>query len=198
MYATHDPHPTPEQAAYLLETRRQFTNVFNQVAEYGWRERIKNGVTLHHALYHPIKADMPNLVSDLHIQARVKATEAIAMHLAKDPKRTVTQPHSHGCAPRYNVHTYKIKWTERIVNLATVGGRQHISFAVPPYAHQYIGCEPDSADLVLKGRDWWLHVVVTVPAPTIPHNQTVVGVDLGSSSRYQQPTVFGQAALESG
>lgn len=38
--------PTPEQANALLETRRQFTDVFNAVAAYGWQARIKNGVTL--------------------------------------------------------------------------------------------------------------------------------------------------------
>src|ERR671916_214354 len=90
--------PTPDQAIALVETRRQFTDVFNAVAAYGWQERIKNGVTLHHALYYPLKAQYPDLVSDLHIQARVKATEAVAsaVQLAKDSERTVTQPRSWG------------------------------------------------------------------------------------------------------
>src|ERR671916_564817 len=102
--------PTSEQADALLATRRQFTDVFNAVAAYGWHERIKNGVTLHHALYYPLKAQFPALVADLHIQARVKATEAVAssLQLANDPTRTVSQPRSFGCAPRYNVHTYRV------------------------------------------------------------------------------------------
>jgi putative transposase len=102
--------PTPEQAGALLETRRQFTDVFNAVAAHGWHHRDKNGFSLHRALYYPLKAQYPALVSDLHIQARVKATEALAsaLHLATDPQRTVSQPRSWGCAPRYNVHTYKV------------------------------------------------------------------------------------------
>lgn len=51
--------PTHEQANALRETRRQFTHVFNAVAAYGWQERIKNGVTLHHALYYSLKAQYP-------------------------------------------------------------------------------------------------------------------------------------------
>ena len=43
--------PTPEQAEALEETSRQFTAVFNAVCAYGWRERERNGVRLHHALY---------------------------------------------------------------------------------------------------------------------------------------------------
>jgi len=173
--------PTQDQANALLETRRQFTDVFNTVAAYGWREQIKNGVMLHHALYYPLKAQYPTLVSDLHIQARVKATEAVAsaLHLAKDPERTVSQPRSWGCAPRYNVHTYKLDWQQQIVNLATVAGRQRIPFTVPDYARQYIGCETDSADLIERDGTWWLHVVVTLPAPDVQPNATVIGVDLG-------------------
>ncbi|HEX6292142.1 MAG TPA: transposase [Herpetosiphonaceae bacterium] len=173
--------PTAEQATALLETRRQFTDVFNAVAAYGWQARIKNGVTLHHALYYPLKAQYPDLVSDLHIQARVKATEAVAsaLQLAKDPARTVSQPRSWGCAPRYNVHTYNVDWQTQVVNLATVVGRQRIPFVVPDYAQRYIGCAPDSADLILRDGDWWLHIVVTVPAPEVRLTETVMGVDLG-------------------
>jgi putative transposase len=173
--------PTSEQANALLQTRRQFTDVFNAVAAYGWQHRIKNGVTLHHALYYPLKSAYPDLVSDLHIQARVKATEAVrsALQLAKDPTHTVRQPRSWGCAPRYNKHTYKVDWQRQVVNLATVAGRQHIPFVVPDYAQQYTGCATDSADLILCDGDWWLHVVVTVPAPKVQPNDAVVGVDLG-------------------
>jgi predicted transposase len=63
--------PAPVQAAALAETSRQFTAVFNAVCAHGWRQNQKNGIELHRALYYPLKADYPALVSDLHIQARV-------------------------------------------------------------------------------------------------------------------------------
>jgi hypothetical protein len=74
--------PSPAQATVLTETSRQFTAVFNAVCAYGWQEQVSNGVRLHHALYYPLKADYPDLVSDLHVQARVKATEAVKSALA--------------------------------------------------------------------------------------------------------------------
>ncbi len=61
----------PAQAAALAETSRQFTAVFNAVCAYGWQQGEKNGIELHRALYYPLKADYPTLVSDLHVQARV-------------------------------------------------------------------------------------------------------------------------------
>src|SRR6516164_9152533 len=70
-------HPTPEQATALQETLRQFTQAFNAVCSYGWQQHEKNGVRLHHATYRQTKAACPGLVSDLLIQARVKATEAL-------------------------------------------------------------------------------------------------------------------------
>ncbi len=69
--------PSPTQAANLAETSRQFTAVFNAVCAVGWQQQITNGVKLHHATYYPLKADYPALVSDLLVQARVKATEAV-------------------------------------------------------------------------------------------------------------------------
>jgi putative transposase len=63
--------PSPAQAAVLAETSRQFTAVFNAVCAYGWQQNEKNGIELHRALYYPLKAEYPALVSDLHVQARV-------------------------------------------------------------------------------------------------------------------------------
>ena len=80
--------PTVAQASTLAETSRQFTAVFNAVCAVGWTEQITNGVKLHHATYYPLKADYPALVSDLLIQARVKATEAVKSALALQKKGT--------------------------------------------------------------------------------------------------------------
>lgn len=173
-------HPTPEQAEALKETSRQFTAVFNAVCAYGWRQRERNGVRLHQALYYPLKGEFPALVSDLHIQARVKATEAIrsALALLKAGKK-VSQPRSRACPPRYNLHTYKLDWNERAVTLSSTAGRLRIPFAVLPHAQKYVGGEVDSADLMWRKGRWWLHVVVTVPQPEVEPSEAVVGVDLG-------------------
>jgi putative transposase len=70
-------HPRPEQHASLLETLRQFTTAFNLVCETGWQQKERNGVRLHHLTFYAAKAACPDLPSNLLIQARVKATEAI-------------------------------------------------------------------------------------------------------------------------
>src|SRR5262245_46201188 len=174
--------PSPAQAQQLAETTRQFTAVFNAVCAHGWRERLSNGVKLHHATYYPLKADYPDLVSDLHVQARVKATEAVKSALALDKvDRKVRQPHSDACPPRYNLHTYRVDWESRTARLSLVGGRQTIRFRIPEYSAKYTGYPTDTADLTLRDGRWWLLVVVTVEAPEVAPSDDIVGVDLGLS-----------------
>lgn len=172
--------PTHDQAAALAETARQFTTAFNLVCRHGWHAGEKNGVRLHHATYRESKETAPALVSDLHIQARVKATEAIKSALDRQRKgRTVSCPRSRACPPRYNVHTYRLDWEARVVTLSTVAGRQRIPFALPAYTARYAGSPTASADLVHTRGRWYLHVVVSVPAPEVEPTEAVVGVDLG-------------------
>ena len=81
--------PTPEQALGLRGTIAQFTASFNQVAAEGWRLQDGNAYTLHQRTYRACKDAQPALVSDLHIQARQKAAEAVrsAITLRKKGKK---------------------------------------------------------------------------------------------------------------
>jgi len=180
--------PSPAQAVALAQTSRQFTAVFNAVCAYGWQHTQKNGVELHRALYYPLKADYPALVSDLHVQARVKATEALKSALAlrrnyerEHSEKKVSQPQSLACPPRYNLHTYRVDWESRTVRMSLIGGRQTIRFHIPDYSAKYAGCPTDTADLIERDGRWWLHVVVTVPTPEVEPTDQVIGVDLGLS-----------------
>jgi putative transposase len=85
-------HPTPEQAAVLQQTMQQFTSAYNAVIAYGWHNREKNGVKLHHATYRDLKASCPGLVSDLLIQARVKATETLKSAFTWQAKKQAAYP----------------------------------------------------------------------------------------------------------
>src|SRR5437868_1013537 len=193
--------PTPEQAQALRETLEQFTCAFNAVIVYGWEHQEKNGVKLHHATYRDTKIACPGLVSDLLIQARVKATETVksaltwqAKNLADYPKRVekakkkdkpipkfkpVKCPQSKLCPVRYNVHTYTFNWEKQEVRLSTTSGRMSIPFRIPSYSAKYYGCPVATADMCYRHGKFWLHVVISVPEPTLPRNPEVVGVDLG-------------------
>src|SRR5215217_7537431 len=116
-YAANDTSPTdplPCAGHLLVTTAQQFTTVCNHVCAHGWTNRISNGVTLHHDTYYPTKSLAPDLVSDLVVQARVKATEALRSAFALQRQgRVVSQPHAYACPPRYNQHTYRLDWESR-------------------------------------------------------------------------------------
>jgi putative transposase len=178
------------QAEALSETSRQFTGAFNECAAMGWRAGVGNSTKLHYLVYYPVKHAHPLLVSDLVIQARVKAAEAIRSALGlKANGLPFREPQSRKCPPRYNVHTYRVDWESQTVRLSTTSGRQTIRFSVPDYATKYYGGLPDSADLICREGVWWLHTVVTVPTPEIEPTDDVVGVDLGLA----QPAVTSNA-----
>jgi putative transposase len=172
--------PTPEQAQMLAETSHQFTTAFNLVCRAGWDQGERNGVKLHHLTYRDSKDAAPGLVSDLHIQARVKATEAVKSALTRARQgRKAGCPTSTACPPRYNLHTYNLDWTGATVRLSTAGGRQTVPFRVPVYNAGYAGYPSATADLIHRRGRWYLHVVVSVPAPDVERTDVVVGCDLG-------------------
>ncbi len=170
-----------DQGAALTETIMQFTAVFNAVCMYGWQHRIRNGVTLHHRLYRSLKTQYPTLVSSLHIQARVKATEALKSALTRRLRgRSVSCPQSRACPPRHNRHTFTVKRSERTVRLSTTAGRLTFSFRIGPHAARYTAGRICTADLIRRSDGtFWLHVIVEVQAPNVTPTDEVIGVDLG-------------------
>jgi IS605 OrfB family transposase len=172
--------PSPAQAAALAETSRQFTSAFNHVVRLGWEASLSNATKLHYLAYHLVKASHPTLVSDLINQARAKAAEALRSAFAlQSAGRKVGIPQSDVCPPRYNHHTYRVDWESQTVRMSTTAGRQTIRFRLLDYAAKYAGYPVDTADLIERDGEWWLHVVVSLPAPSIEPSDQVVGVDLG-------------------
>jgi putative transposase len=172
--------PTTEQAESLLETMRQFTQSFNLVCAEGWRLKEGNAFTLHKLTYRDCKALCPKLVSDLHVQARQKAAEAVksAMALARKGRK-VNCPQSTLCPPRYNVNSFSVDWQKGLANLATAAGRQKIAFTVPAYAVAQIGNRVATADLVYRKGRFTLHVVLKLDDVEFVDSGAALGVDLG-------------------
>ena len=173
-------NPTTEQTECLLETMRQFTQSLNLVCAEGWRLKEGNAYTLHKLTYRDCKALCPKLVSDLHVQARQKAAEAVksALALARKGKK-VNRPQSTLCPPRYNVNSFSLDWQKGLANLATVAGRQKVTFAISAYALALIGSRVATADLVYRKGRFALHVVLKLDDVAFSDSGEALGVDLG-------------------
>lgn len=172
--------PTAEQASILLETSRQFTEAFNTVCAIGWQFDEQNGVALHHLTYRSLKSRLPDLVSDLHIQARVKATESLKSAFTRHrQERKTSCPHSAFCSPRYNIHTFCLNWADGTVRLSTTAGRIAVSFALPDIFAWATTGRVCTADLIKRDGRFFLHAVIETPTPVVKPNDTTIGVDLG-------------------
>ncbi|MFL5800356.1 MAG: RNA-guided endonuclease InsQ/TnpB family protein [Roseiflexaceae bacterium] len=172
--------PSPAQAVSLAQTSRLFTAAFNRFVELGWEQGVSNATKLHYLAYYTVRSVLPTLNSNLINTARAKAAEAIKSTFALQKlKRTVSMPVSTACPPRYNLHTYRVDWESQTVRMSLIGDRQTIRFNVPDYSATYAGFPTDTADLIERDGRWWLHMVVSVPAPDIAPTDQVVGVDLG-------------------
>jgi putative transposase len=170
------------QSDALAETSRQFTTAFNQFVQLGWSNDVSNATKLHFLAYYRVRDALPALNSNLTNTARAKAAEALRSAFAlRKQGRTVSMPQSSACPPRYNIHTYRVDWESQTVRMSLVGGRQTIRFRLLAYSAKYAGYPSDTADLIVRDGRWWLHVVVSIPAPAVEPIDAVVGVDLGLS-----------------
>ena len=193
--------PTPDQARSLKTTLEQHTACFNAVAHEGFTSKCSNGIELHKQTYYPLRAQFSELPAQLVCAARVKATEAVKSaltwqkkHAARYPKlvakarkrgkepptfKPVRCPQSQSAPIRYDQRSSWVKWQSMTASLATVAGRLEIGFTVPKHAAQYVGGKVCSADLCFRKGHYFLHLTVSIPAPTVAPSQEVLGVDLG-------------------
>src|SRR5450755_100494 len=194
-------NPTPEQARALKDTLEQHTACFNVVASEGFTTGCHNGVELHKRTYYPLRAQYPDLPAQLVCAARVKATEAVTSALTWKtrkqkaypaqveraskqgkpipPFKPVRCPHSEIAAIRYDARSFWVKWDSLTCSLATVAGRVELPFTVPVHLMPYVGHKTCSADLCYRNGRYTLHIVVSLPAPSVSPSQEVAGVDLG-------------------
>jgi len=169
-----------EQIRTLGKTLQAYTESFNRVCAVGWKKRRVNGVELHHATYKQ-EREITELPSQLVCSARMKATEALASVRALRKKgKKVSVPQSKKCSVRYDARSATVRLTEGTASLASIDGRQHIAFTLPPHHADRMDWKVCSTDLCMdrEGR-LWIHVVVEKDVPQPESTGKVVGIDLG-------------------
>lgn len=172
--------PTSEQIQILHRTLYQHTACFNAVVQLGFTSKCSNGVELHKQTYYGLRAMYPALPAQLVCAARVRATETVKTALTRLKNKPQTgMPYSQSWPICYDQRSYWVKWETLTCSLASVAGRIEIPFVVPTYAQKYQRGNVGSADLRYRQGTFTLHMVVSLPEPTITPTEEVVGIDLG-------------------
>ena len=174
--------PTIEQESALRETLSLYASCYNAVTSYGWANSETNGVSLHHATYYSLRERFPQLPSQLVCAARVNATESLKSACTlKQKGEKVSCPTVSRATIRYDARSYRMDLAKQSVSLSSVSGRQTVPFAIHPHAKKHISKATgfDSADVFERDGKFWIHAVVTIPAPAVVLSSEVVGVDFG-------------------
>ncbi len=177
-----------ETATALLRTMDQYTGSFNRCCKVAWEQDRVNGVELHHSTYYQ-EREITDLPAQLVCSARVKATEAVKgvktarrkatkSKIEKVRSRTFKCPESDRNAIRYDARSSKIDLRQGRATLSSLQGRQKVWFRLPEYYGNRLDWKVCSADLVVIGRKFHLHVVVEKEDEPVTISN-IVGIDLG-------------------
>src|SRR5712692_3247349 len=112
----------------------------------------------------------------------MRAGEAITSALTRQKHgRRISCPAGTMVPIRYDSRSYRL--AEGAASLASINGRQVVTFAANPHAVQLLARAVgfDSADLILRDGKLWLHAVVKLPDKEFTDTGVAIGVDLGLS-----------------
>ncbi len=167
-----DCSPTEFQSTLIA-----YTNAFNHICQVGFNSKDTNGVSLHHKTYQECRKTLP---SQLSISARTKATETLksVQAIIKNGKKA-TCPKSKQTSIRYDINSYSLWLSKKLVSISTINGRKKFNLVIPKYFERYLDWKYTTADLLIKDNKVFLHVVFEKEIADIPSNNQIIGIDRG-------------------
>lgn len=173
----------------LLPTIELYTKAVNYAAQVAFTVTPLDANIIQKMTYYTIREYLP---AQLSIAAKNKAVEAVksvrelqkkenkrAKRLGRKPKQYKC-PNSKRSCIRYDHRSYSIWFDKNTLSLLTINGRIKVPFICSEYFKQYLTWRRRSADLVIKDKHIFLHVVFEkdIAAPESTTGK-VVGGDRG-------------------
>lgn len=167
--------PTEPVSASLRKTLVAFAKGAMIALEYGTKSGTSNKVKLQHLCYREIRREC-GLSSNLAIRAIARAAWAMKAAKAKRRKVKAFRPTSID----YDARIFDFREKEEQVSLTTVDGRFRIPLVLGDYQRNALrGRKPTAAKLVLKGREWYIHIIISEDPAKKIGPISAIGVDRG-------------------
>jgi IS605 OrfB family transposase len=171
---------TPEQAQALSGLQTEFASACNAVVPFARDHRCWNRVALHHLAYYKIRE-----VSPLGSQMVCNAIKAVADSYKVLKLRKVDEVPVIAFKPSGSVHldarTFSLEGDT--VSLSTLEGRIKVQLALGDFQTAYLAAgKPKEAELICKGRRWFLNLVLDLPDAAPIEGGGILGVDLGENN----------------
>ena len=141
---------------------------FNKAVRIAFKHRHAGGLKSIHNKCYPIIRTETKLPSQL----ACKAIRIVAQN--RKAKRMQDIP------IKYDIRNFWTQLDKGIVSFSTVDGRIKMPISIPEYFLKYIGWSTSGADIVKKGKDYFIHIFVSKDIQ-LQLGSHLVGVDVGIS-----------------
>lgn len=167
--------PIAPQGAALRDTMALFAKGCMMALEAGQKEGTSNKVKIQRLIYDQIR-EATKLPANLAIRAIARA--AWAMKAVKKTRRQVKQ--FRPTSIDYDERVFAYREHEEQVSLSTVSGRIHVPLQLGDFQRRKLaGKKPTAAKVVLKGREWFIHIVIDVEPGERIGPVCAIGIDRG-------------------
>ncbi|MFA5043110.1 MAG: transposase [Kiritimatiellia bacterium] len=178
-YNTRVIFQSQEEKERILKTLEMQRFAFNEASKAHFGAAKNSIVDLHAKFYRKFRAENPNSLADITIQAEQECLSAYRS--IKSNKHEIDKPiEKKKLSCRLNKNLYTPNWFERKIKLTASGGRRiWVEFAVYPKLQKMID-NYDIADPLIFERngDIWLSLSFRVEEKPV-RGDKIIGVDLG-------------------
>lgn len=167
-------NPTPEQAAYLLQTLEAANALCNRISDFAWDNKTYSAFNLHKALYHTLRAET-GITAQVVVRMFAKVSDAYK--LDKKHKRTF-KPHG---AIAYDARILRWYTDKQAVSIWSMGGRLHITYSAGNRQKELLQYQQGESDLVYSKttHEFFLLATCDIPDPDERQTAEALGIDMG-------------------
>jgi IS605 OrfB family transposase len=167
--------PTDIHAFALGETVQKYALACDAILKVAVENKTSNKVRLQHLVYHDIRK-LFGLSANLTVRAIARVCWAVKAAKKKGKAVKKFRPTSID----YDERIFAYRENEEAVSLTTVNGRIHVPLVLGQFQREALrGTKPTAAKVVLRDRQWFIHIVIENDPGQRSNPICAIGVDRG-------------------
>lgn len=164
-------NPSIEQHQKLLDVLVACNDACNYISEFAFQNKIFGQFKLHKSIYYVIREKF-NLSAQMTVRSIAKVADSYKLS-----KKTQVQFRKHA-AQAFDNHIFRIM-KEDFVSIATLDGREKISFKCGGYQRRLIQNQIGEVDLLYIKGQFYIACVCNIDEEQIQNPEGILGIDLG-------------------
>lgn len=168
-------NPSPVAGEAIRRTALKFAAACDAILAVATEAKTSNKVKLQHLVYRTVREKF-GLSANLAVRAIARVAWAIKAARRKGRSVKKFRPTSID----YDERIFAYRENEEAASLTTVNGRVHVPLVLGQYQRDVLrGKKPTAAKVILKGRGFYIHIVVEDDPGQRSHPICAIGVDRG-------------------